>query len=172
MVKPPLPPSERPNCAVVVLGARVEPDGSPSPTVRRRVERAVALVKTVPAAVLVTTGGAPEGQPTEGEVMAALARRLGVPDDRMLIESQARNTRENARNTVDLLSGMGVSRIVVVSDAWHLPRAVMLFRRAARGAFRVRGCAAPARTGRVGWWVAALREVPAFAADLFRGRGL
>lgn len=112
--------------------------------------------------------------------MARAARAAGIPADRLLIEPRSRNTRENARFTVDILKprlGAGadapLARIVVVSDAWHLPRAVMLFRRAVGrlevGVVRVEGRGVGWRPARLCWWMAALREVPAFAADLVRG---
>ncbi len=157
--------------AVVVLGALIGPDGVPSPTVRRRVERAVALFHAGSGDVMAMTGGSRGDRPAEADVMAALARDLGIPAERLLIESRARNTRENARFSLALLEPHGVDHVVVVSDAWHLPRALMLFRRFAAGGISVHGCAAPMRAGSPGWWIAALREVPAFAVDAVRGRG-
>lgn len=168
-----IPPSARgrlgQKCAVIVLGAAVGPDGAPSPVVIRRVERAVALMTAGVGDVLVPSGGAIGGRPAEAEVMAALARRLGVPACRILTESKARNTRENARFSLALVAAHDLAEVVVVSDGWHLPRALMLFRRAAPAGLRVRGCAAPVRAGRLGWWWAALREIPAIAVDAVRG---
>lgn len=186
MTKGATPPSARDTfgqkCALVVLGAAVRPDGTPSAVLIRRVERAVALMRAGTGDLLVPTGGVIAGRPAEAEVMAALAARMGVPADRILIESKARNTRENASFSLALLADAEAARrpgtvagmigqVVVVSDAWHLPRAVMLFRRAAPPAVTVRGCAVPVRAGHLGWWAAALREIPAFAVDALRGRG-
>jgi len=148
----------------------IGPNGVPSATLRRRVTRAVALFHAGSIDVMAMTGGSRSGRPAEADVMAALARDQGIPADRLLIESRARNTRENARFSLALLEPHGVDRVVVVSDAWHLPRAMMLFRRFAAGGIAVDGCAAPVRAGSLGWWVAALREVPAFAVDAVRAR--
>jgi len=136
------------------------------------VERAVALFLGGSGDIFVPTGGVRGSRPAEAEVMALLAADMGVPGHTILVESRARNTRENARFCLEMLAPLGIGRVVVVSDAWHLPRALMLFRRAAAGRLSVEGCAAPVRAGRLGWWVAAAREVPAFAVDVFRGRRL
>lgn len=158
-------------CAIVVLGAAVGPDGAPTPVLTRRVERAAALMAAGTGRLLVPSGGAIGGRPAEADVMVALALRLGVPGDRILPESRARNTRENARFSLSLLAGRDdIAEVVVVSDAWHLPRALMLFRRAAPPGMTVRGCAAPLRPGRLGWWGSALREIPAFTVDAVRAR--
>lgn len=158
-------------CALVVLGAAVRADGAPTPVLLRRVERAAALMAAGTGDFLVVTGGAIAGRPAESAVMATVARDLGVPADRIVCESKARNTRENARFSLDLLAGRGgVGTVVVITDAWHLPRALMLFRRAAPPGLAVRGCAAPMRAGRLGWWLSALREIPAIAVDVVRAR--
>lgn len=170
MTEAAIPLLAKPKSAVVVLGALIGPDGTPSATVQRRVARAVALFHAGAGDMMTMTGGSRGDRPAEAEVMAALARDQGIPSDRLLIESCARNTRENARFSLALLEPHGVGRVVVVSDAWHLPRALMLFRRYAPSGISVHGCSAPVRVGSLGWWVAALREVPAFAVDTVRGR--
>jgi uncharacterized SAM-binding protein YcdF (DUF218 family) len=46
------------------------------------------------------------------------------------VDSRSRDTAENARETRRLLAADGVSRIALVTDAWHMPRAVLEFERA------------------------------------------
>lgn len=125
------------NRAVVVLGARVQPDGSPSPALLRRVRAAVALVSTdpVPGTVMVLSGGYGKkcGPPlaTEAEVMAAAARHCGVSAKIPLwLENRSRNTLENARASTDLLAPRRPGQVVVVTDRAHLSRALMCFRAA------------------------------------------
>jgi uncharacterized SAM-binding protein YcdF (DUF218 family) len=73
-------------------------------------------------------GGA--GPVTEAAAMRDLAREAGIPETALLVEAESRNTFENAANTARLLQQTGKSRIVLVSDRLHLPRAARLFRRA------------------------------------------
>jgi len=49
------------------------------------------------------------------------------------IESESRDTRENALRTVALLKRAGVTRAVLVTHGWHMPRALHLFESAAAG---------------------------------------
>ncbi len=44
------------------------------------------------------------------------------------VEEKSRTTRQNARYTAALLRSRGIKRILLVSHAWHLPRAVEAFR--------------------------------------------
>lgn len=101
--------------------------------------------------------------------MAALARSLGVPGDRLRIEPRARNTRENVALARMLLHD--IAAVVVVTDGYHLPRALWLARLGLPGK-RLRGAASSGPRRGLAWWAGAAREVPALAADLLRGLAL
>lgn len=84
------------------------------------------LAKRLHKPVLVT-GGAPEGGAlSEGEIMrATLLDEFGVATK--WLEPYASNTRENARNSADILHKAGIRRIYLVTHAWHLRRAIPEF---------------------------------------------
>ena len=113
--------------AIIVLGARVRPDATPSAALRRRVEGGCALWHAGLAPTLVLSGGVSGGPVSEAVVAAGLARELGVPTTALQIEAESRSTRENAAFCVSLLNG--VQRVVVVTDDFHLRRAELHFRR-------------------------------------------
>lgn len=83
---------------------------------------------------LVFTGGpvGPEGVPTEGETLAEYARRAGVPTAAIVITDRVGTTEDEARETARVLAphGGGSVRILLVTSAFHMERAVMLFERA------------------------------------------
>jgi len=60
----------------------------------------------------------------ESHEMKRWALRLGVPESAILIEEKSRTTYENAVQTKAML---GSGRILLVTAAYHLPRAVRLF---------------------------------------------
>lgn len=98
----------------LVLGCR------PGPGLDRRVDGAVALWRAGRASRLVVSGA--------GEAAAGVARALaaGLPADALAAEDRARNTLENLRYSSALLDG---APFWIVSDDWHLPRALLLARR-------------------------------------------
>lgn len=65
-------------------------------------------------------------QATEAEVAALTLARLGATPLRWQ-ERLSRDTRENAQNTAALLKAEGVTRIALVTHAWHMPRSVRQF---------------------------------------------
>lgn len=122
--------------AVVVLGCqiRVRPLGADRELLgaagRRAHAGARAATGAQPPILLVVTSG---GRRWEGRLEAdALARELvrqGVPAEAIVCERSSRNTRENAERTAALLRRHGVGHVVLVTCAWHMPRAAELFRR-------------------------------------------
>jgi len=111
---------------IVVLGARVDPDGSPSETLRARTEHAALLYRKGFAPKLLFSGGIGTYGPSEASVAARHAQSLGIPAEDCLLEEDSHSTAENAAFTAKLISG---KTIIVVTDPYHLPRALELFRR-------------------------------------------
>lgn len=76
---------------------------------------------------ILVTGGNPEGgDASEAQAMAqVLKEEFKVPV--RWVEGSAENTRENARATALLLKEANVSKVLLVSHAWHLPRAAQAF---------------------------------------------
>jgi uncharacterized SAM-binding protein YcdF (DUF218 family) len=65
----------------------------------------------------------------EGDVASRIAsREYGVPI--RWVESSSRDTRQNALRSMELLSQEGISRIALVTHAWHMPRAERAFAQA------------------------------------------
>ncbi len=129
---PQLTPSDRFD-AIVVLGGGLEEKGSLRPAVelsansRNRTTCGVDLFQQGYAPALVLTGGDARvfgTGPQEAVEMKQWAVRLGVPESATMIETEARNTYENATGTKRLL---GPASILLVSSASHLPRAVPVF---------------------------------------------
>jgi uncharacterized SAM-binding protein YcdF (DUF218 family) len=82
------------------------------------------------------SGGVGHAQ-RQGAAEAGIAARIAVREfGRPLrwAESESRDTRENAVYTVTALKAEGIRRIVVVTHAWHMPRAMRAFEEAARAA--------------------------------------
>ena len=59
--------------------------------------------------------------------MRTFVEDLGVPASAILLEDKSRNTREDAQFTKELLAEHGFSKILLVTSAMHMPRALALF---------------------------------------------
>lgn len=81
---------------------------------------------------ILVTGGKVESD-IPGPALAVAMRdflvQLGVKPSDIVVEDNSRTTYENAVESQNLLDKLGVTRIVLVTDATHMPRAVRCFRR-------------------------------------------
>lgn len=123
--------------ALVLLGGGVAPPapGFPYPDLNLSADRvwhAARAFRAGKAALVVASGGIQPGVSavTEAEAMALLLTDLGVPRDAILLETQSRNTRENADASAALLRERKAKSVLLVTSALHMPRAVAEFRRA------------------------------------------
>jgi uncharacterized SAM-binding protein YcdF (DUF218 family) len=124
--------------AIVVLGGAVSPPTPPRSSVdlgsaADRVWYAARLYHAGKAPLIVLSGGSDPAvnSLSEAESMQLFLRDLGVPDSAMLLETRSRNTRQNAEFSADLLHARGLRRILLVTSALHMHRAIGEF--AARG---------------------------------------
>ena len=111
---------------IIVLGTTVEADGQPSQAMRRRVAHGIEMYRQSKAHCLLFTGG--PGRPPEAVVMRDLALDAGIPEDHIIIEPTATTTFENAVRSSRLMSEHGYSSALIVSDRFHLPRTLLVFR--------------------------------------------
>jgi uncharacterized SAM-binding protein YcdF (DUF218 family) len=93
---------------------------------RRRAELAAQLWKQGVAPTIVFTGASDGPRPSEASVAAAVATTMGVPESAEVLEEQSTSTVENASHTRALI---GPARVLVVTDAYHVLRAQLVFRR-------------------------------------------
>jgi len=108
--------------ALVVLGCRVR-----SAAALRRVRAASQAFREGKGTVVVASGGRVWGTCVEADAMAEDLQADGVPEKAIVRERCSFSTRENARYTARLLARRGVTDAVVVTCAWHLPRAMRAF---------------------------------------------
>ncbi len=150
--------------AIVVLGARTYADGHASWSLEDRVLTACELWHEGRAPIVVMSGGPGDGDVHETDAMRRLAIDAGVPEDAIRVDRDGVSTRATAANAAAMLRAEGLASALVVSHAYHLPRAKVAFERRGVRAFTV-----PARQRRrirqmpwmvarelVAWWAYAL----------------
>ena len=114
----------------VVLGSQVLPGGRPSGTLMARTLHAARLYRGGRVRLLIPTGGVGRHPPSEAEIMARLLRGAGVPGRAVLLEDRALSTWDSARYVSRMARGLGVGRVLVVTDPLHCVRTVAAFRHA------------------------------------------
>ena len=112
--------------AIIVLGCRVESDGTPSLALQARTRRAVELYHQGYAQKIILTGGVGTHAPAESVAAFEYATEsLGVPQNVFILEQKSTSTEENARFASEVFGAE--SSVLIVSDTYHVFRAERVF---------------------------------------------
>ncbi len=126
---------------IVVLGARLNNNGSFPGVLIPRLQAALQLARGYPTAGIITTGGVTNrrAHTSEAQAMKTWLIQHGIPAGRIATENRSRSTAENAKFVAPMLFAGHTSGVVVVTSYDHLRRAMINFRSAVNGAIPVAG---------------------------------
>ncbi len=119
--------------AIVVLGGGLEPALPPRRWVElresgTRILYAAKLYREGKAPLVILSGGvARRGAAPEAANMAEILKFAGVPESAIVQETNSLNTYENAVYVREILASRGIHRILLVTSAMHMPRALLVF---------------------------------------------
>jgi uncharacterized SAM-binding protein YcdF (DUF218 family) len=166
----------RPVVAIIVLGA-AQYNGRPSAIYRARLEHAVDLWNAKAAPLIVFTGGnEPGDRYTEGASGARWAVDHGVPASATLVEQASRTTYGNLAGAKQALDRHGSAprhrlRVIVVSDPFHMFRAVKQARDLGLQAYPSPTRSSPLSASKLKLTESVLREDLAIGSYVIGGRG-
>ena len=112
----------RPADVLVVFGA-AEYSGRPSPIFKARLDHAFLLYQRQVAPYIIVTGGyGGDPQFSEGGVGRDYLVKRGVPEDRVIAETQSPNTSSSAERVANIMAENRMHSCVAVSDPYHIFR--------------------------------------------------
>lgn len=116
---------------IVIMGFGLNPDGSMKEELYDRLSVGLASAMKYPNAYVAVTGGATSSVKgiTEAGQMAGWLRNQGISDDRLIVESRALSTTENAINVHKMLmdSYPTVNSLAVVTSDYHIRQSCTMF---------------------------------------------
>lgn len=129
---PVTPPANAMPQAIVILGGDLmrssdPPFSLPGLLTLDRLRAGAALHRRTGLPILVTGGVVQVDRPPIGQVMAdSLRDDFQVPVE--WVEDASADTWQNAKLSAAILQKQGIRSVYVVTQAWHMPRAVIAFR--------------------------------------------
>ena len=150
---------------IVIFGAAVREDGTPSGALRDRVGAAVRFgSRVLPRPIYIVTGGKGRYGPPEAEIMADLLMARGVHPDYIVLEPTGKNTLRSVIAVTRLLKDAR-GPVYAATSAYHMPRCVLLLGIAGLDAHRSAASLGPASSKMLRRWWWRLRELPAIPID-------
>ncbi|MFG1924955.1 vancomycin high temperature exclusion protein [Cryptosporangium sp. NPDC048952] len=160
---------EAPDAPVaIVFGTELDPNGTPKPMLANRLETAAELYRAGKVRALLVSG---DGEGNSGDEVTSMTRYLtrhGVPAAKIVADPHGLDSYDTCVRARDVY---GVERALLVTQGFHLPRAVALCRHVGVDADGIRAACDRCSLQRL--WRNRVREVPAAvkaAADALRNR--
>lgn len=107
---------------IVVLGAGIEPDGTPSPILAERLDTAITLYENGASEQIIVSGGEDAAQ-SEVSAMRNYLLDAGIPAMAIITDTHGVDTFASVRNLQDIYH---VQNAILVSQRFHLYRAVYI----------------------------------------------
>jgi len=112
----------------VILGNKVNEDGTLSKRLEKRLESGIELYKNHRVKKILVSGGLGKEGFYEGDKMKEFLVLKGIPDSLIMIDNHGDNTRLTIKNTLKLRSKIKFNSIIVVSQYFHVTRTKKLFK--------------------------------------------
>ena len=131
-------PGGRAPDGIIVLGGAIDAEASAArnsvelDSSAERILAMLVLARSYPAAKIVFSGGSGNlflSSVSEAPIAAQLLEEFGVARDRILLEETSRSTAENARFLRASVAPRPGERWLLVTSAFHMPRAIGVFRK-------------------------------------------
>jgi SanA protein len=152
-------PSER---VAIVFGAGLTRSGLPTPVLRDRVRTAADLYFSGKVEKLLMSGDNRTVSYNEPAAMRDFAISLGVPDEDIVLDYAGRRTYDTCYRARDIF---GIQNAALVTQQFHLPRALFLCNQMGVNAFGVAADQREYRKSSLVMWQ--IREIPATLTALW-----
>jgi vancomycin permeability regulator SanA len=113
----------------VILGSKVNTDGTLSKRLEKRLECGLELFRQRLVKKIIVSGGLGYEGYYEGDKMKEYLIKNGVPDSIIIVDNKGNNTIATVENTLKLKDSLKFESVIVVSQYFHITRAKMLFKR-------------------------------------------
>lgn len=140
---------------IIVLGAQVQPSGEPSVQLQWRLDKALECYQKNPCYVVVSGAQGPKEPEPEGDVMKRVLVEAGIPEEHVISDPLATDTKQNVRNGWAILREKGCTKPLIVTSDYHLPRAMAIAR---DNGLDPLGAGSPCRPGMKFWLKNHMRE--------------
>ena len=109
---------------VIVLGNRLNDDGSITEIMRKRLSATIKLNKLFSPSKIILSGGVANSKAgvSEAQVMRDYLVNNGVEGDKLVLEDKSMTTKQNAEYSVPIAAKLGATEILLCTSTEHMSR--------------------------------------------------
>ena len=108
----------------IILGNRLNDDGSMSEILKKRLEATLRLNKAFSPSKIIVSGGVanPKAGLSEAQVMRDYLVEQGVESDKIVLEDNSMTTKQNAEFSVPIAAQLNATEIILCTSTEHMGR--------------------------------------------------
>lgn len=112
---------------LVVLGNRLNDDGSITEIMRARLNLALQINQKLNPQIIVLSGGVanPNAGTSEAAVMQRFLTASGVDAEKIVLEDKSLTTKQNAKFSVPIVANLGATELLVCTTPEHMHRSFL-----------------------------------------------
>ncbi|UOE95811.1 YdcF family protein [Alkalihalobacillus sp. LMS39] len=111
----------------VVLGNKVDEDGTPAKRLQARLDKAVELYDEGYFPYIIVSGGTGKEGFDEAEVMKVYLVKQGIPEEVIIEDNQGYNSFMTAENSKTIMDELELHSVMVISQYFHITRTKLAF---------------------------------------------
>lgn len=115
--------------AGIVLGSKVNPDGTLSPRLKARLDRAVTLYRDGFLTFVIVSGATGKEGHDEAFAMKDYLVQHGIHQEKIIVDSQGYNTFASARNIHKIKSKYKIKNVIIITQYFHITRSRIAFQK-------------------------------------------
>lgn len=113
----------------VILGNKIETDGSPSKRLAARLEQGIKLYNEKRVKRIIVSGGFGKEGYWEGNKMMEYLTTHKIPAENIIVDNYGNNTEKTVKNTIRIMDSLHLRSAISVSQYFHQTRAKKLFQK-------------------------------------------
>ncbi|MCL9805567.1 YdcF family protein [Flavobacterium amniphilum] len=114
--------------AAIILGSKVNPDGTLSERLKARVDKGLELYNADRVKVIIVSGGFGKEGHWEGDKMKEYLVMNKVPANKIFVDNFGNDTEKTVINSIHILDSLNLKSAISVSQYFHQTRTKKLFR--------------------------------------------
>ncbi|WP_035179355.1 YdcF family protein [Alkalihalobacterium bogoriense] len=111
----------------VVLGNKVDVDGTPAKRLQARLDKAIELFEEGYFPYIIVSGGTGKEGFDEAEVMKVYLVKQGIPEEVIIKDNQGYNSFMTAENSKTIMDELDLNSVMVISQYFHITRTKLAF---------------------------------------------
>lgn len=113
--------------AAIVLGNKVNEDGTLSDRLKARLDKSIELFNQKRVRTIIVSGGLGKEGFWEGKKMQKYLVKSKIPADKILVDNLGNDTEKTVANSIRLMDGLHFKSAIAVSQYFHQTRIKKLF---------------------------------------------